>query len=206
MWEQLLENSSPQDLVSAITILLAILGTYIAIQAVKQGIRTRQAEAMLQVLKFASPELLHQIMPRLYNRYANGELTTETVRSEMNEYSNLLWRLDRIGVLLYHNYVPRMVLIDMFPHWPIRMWIIFEEYIRGVRTTRPRFFQFFEYLAYVCLITHMKKRPYETLLIGEPAHDTEIQKSFTETHLMRLLQKMKKDLIKLGLYNKMLDK
>jgi hypothetical protein len=166
----------------------------------RQSTRVRQTQVILQLLAETAPERLRRIVPSLYERWVEGNFDLEVIKNEIGEHGEQLWRLDRIGVLIYHKHVPIWLFTDMFPHWAIRIWIIFEPYIRHVREKRPVYYRFLEYLAAVSLGEHLTRYPVREIAFGEPAH-RDFQKIFTGDELQELFSAMEKDLKALRLRN-----
>lgn len=71
MWGQLFAHVTLQDIAAFITLVLASIGTYIAVQAVRQAIRARQTQAMMEIMSFVPPGLVNEVRSVLLDPYAS---------------------------------------------------------------------------------------------------------------------------------------
>lgn len=166
---------------------------------VREMTRARQTRAILAVMEQYRPDTLIRDLPELYARFARGEFGIADIKKDISRWGELLWRLDRIGALLRYGYVAADLLIPLLFHTSIRLWLIFEEYIREVRKVRPRAFLMFEYLVAVCLMRRSEVWPTaEDIVFCDPPHYGEAKRVFDQKQLDFVLQRMETDLRRHG--------
>ncbi|MDA2927844.1 hypothetical protein MYX78_11560 [Acidobacteria bacterium AH-259-G07] len=134
-------------------------GLYLLYKLGKEQNRQQKLQALLSLTELTEKKDLFAGIRTIYHEYVDGELTLARIRNDNLKYDTILNVFNRVATLVYHDFIEHGIVLDFFPLTTMRLWVIFEQYIREERKSRGGFMLPLEYLAQINLEQWLTQNP-----------------------------------------------